>query len=181
MGHDPRLRAQAEQALQHVLAVGPDNPRMTAGTLTSLGFIRIEEQRWNEARALMLQAIDADPGYTLAHQNLSLLLVREGDAAGARTAAESALATATEPEDVANARLQLARLLEGSDDPADRARAVEHYRALLEAYPADPAGVRPRLDALLAAPGAAPEDAPAVAPEDAPPGAPPATAPPKEP
>ncbi len=146
MGKDARLRATAEKALMHVLSLKNDDER----AFYNLGFIRTEERRWNEARELFEKSLAVNPDYSRARQNLGMLLLKLGQKDEARADFQRIVASATDKEDLARARLQLAEMYELGTEAGDVERAIEQYEALLELYPADELGIRPSLEKLQA-------------------------------
>jgi tetratricopeptide (TPR) repeat protein len=127
-GPDPRLLANAEQALSVVLAVRPEDPR----SLMDLGFIRTEQRRFDEALELSRRALAIDAQYSPAHVTLGGLLLRSGRADEGLAEFERGLQTARGPEEELRARIELVRCLASRPAPADWRRALEEARPLLE-------------------------------------------------
>ncbi len=66
----PRARRAAELAVEHA----PDS----AEAHTSMGRIHWFDRKWSESEASLRHAIELNPGYAFAHQNLALVLVNQG-------------------------------------------------------------------------------------------------------
>jgi tetratricopeptide (TPR) repeat protein len=155
---DVRLRDQAEDALEHVLALRPDDAR----ALYNLGFVRARQSRLGEALELSQRAVELDPQLVPARVNLALLHAQLGQRAEAVAQLQLLARDATDPQDRLRAHAELARLLAEGEDRAEREAALLHARAALELAPDDPHGLLPlrsRLELELAPPAAAPEGA----------------------
>jgi len=141
---DPRLRDQAEKALDYVLSLRPEDAR----ALYNLGFVRAEQGRLDEALEISRRAVQADPALTAARLNLALLCLRQGRSDEAREQLEQVAAEADAPADRVRAHASLARMLAEDTDPAQRAAALGHAETALQLDPQDPCGLLPLAEKL---------------------------------
>jgi tetratricopeptide (TPR) repeat protein len=141
-GGDRRLLDNVLPALQHVLERAPRH----AKALNNLGYVCLEQKRWDEARAAFQSAVEADPEFAAARINLGTLLLHKGEVDAAVRELERALAVAATVEDQGRAHLQLGRAGEQLGTPGQLRAAIGHYRVVQELRPGDPL----RLDGLIA-------------------------------
>ncbi len=134
---DVRLRDQAEDALDHVLALAPDDARASY----NLGFVRARQGRLGEALELSQRAVQLAPELVPARVNLALLHAQLGQRAEAVAQLEVLARDATNPQDRVRARTELARLLSEEPGRAEHEAALAHARAALELAPHDPYGL----------------------------------------
>lgn len=81
-------REQAESAWRRTLAVlfvGTFSSNGVAVARGTLGALRLEQGKLDEAKRHLERALEADPGYAVPHANLALLAAKQGDAAAAES------------------------------------------------------------------------------------------------
>jgi tetratricopeptide (TPR) repeat protein len=81
-------REQAQGGWRRALAflfVGTFSSNGLAVAQATLGAVRLEQGRLDEAEAHLRRALEVDPDYAVPHANLALLAAMRGDAAGAQT------------------------------------------------------------------------------------------------
>jgi hypothetical protein len=113
-------RSDAEEDYKRSLGSDPDRPEV----LNNLGVLYLQQNRFDEAKALFAKAIVRSPSYARAHLNLAGAMWGLQDRTGALMEAREAVAL--DPSDV-SARLTLASFLlaEGlKSEAADQARRV---------------------------------------------------------
>jgi tetratricopeptide (TPR) repeat protein len=136
-------RARAVECYQRALAADPDRPEV----LNNLGVLSLEQNRFDEARALFIRAIAQSPAYARAHLNLAGALWGLGRRDEAL--AEARQAVTMDPTAV-TAHLTLASFLLAMNmraEAAEEARRVlalepgnEQARVFLKADPQAPVG-----------------------------------------
>jgi Flp pilus assembly protein TadD len=72
------------------LAVGLYSTNALAVARGTLGAVRLEQGRLDDARTHLERALELDPGYAVPHANLAVLLAQRGDAAGAEVERQKA-------------------------------------------------------------------------------------------
>jgi tetratricopeptide (TPR) repeat protein len=72
------------------LFVGTYSSNGVAVARGTLGALRLEQGKLEEAKRHLERALEADPGYAVPHANLALLAAKQGDAAAAETHREKA-------------------------------------------------------------------------------------------
>jgi len=157
LGNDARLLTQAEQALAHILSIDPVNAR----ALYNLGYVRIEQRRFDDALEMTVRSLDADPVFSPARLNYAKLLELRGELTQAISEYENVIATTQETAHRTRAHYQLIQLFNSSGDVNERARAVPHAKALIALEPQDPFRAQELIDeieAAVAASAAPPED-----------------------
>ncbi len=144
-------RKQADEHFERALKLAPKDPDI----LCDRGYSLYLQRRWAEAEACLRKALKEDPRHARGHNNLGLLLARQGDREGAlaefaragcdRADAQANLALITAME----GRLEEARELyaaasaakPGSAPAREGLRAAEVALASRLAPPADPLAV----------------------------------------
>lgn len=134
MSQDDRLLVEAERFLGHLLSFDPAHAR----SLFQMGFVRIEQRRFDEALELTVRSLDANPSYSPARLNYAVLLKMLGEEEQAVAEFERVIATTDEPAERVRAHYELALIFNASQDLAERARALPHLRALIAIEPHDP-------------------------------------------
>jgi tetratricopeptide (TPR) repeat protein len=146
MGGDPRLLAEAEKAVVHILSIDPEDAR----ALYNLGYIRIEQRRFDESIELTVRSLDADPDFAPARLNYAKLLQLRREYAQAVTEYERVIATAQKSSERARAHFELVQYFNSTSSLAERARALPHARALVVIEPSDPFEAQELIDELEA-------------------------------
>jgi tetratricopeptide (TPR) repeat protein len=153
LGGDARLLVEAERALSHILSIDPVNAR----ALYNLGYVRIEQRRFDDALELTVRSLDSDPTFAPARLNFAKLLELKGEQAQAIAEYEQVIATTDNTSHRARAHYQLIQLFNMNQDIGERARAIPHAKALIALEPQDPYGAQELIDELEAAMEAGPE------------------------
>ena len=96
--------AEAEQQLNNILKLAPNNP----AALNLLGTVRAQQGRLNEAENLLIRAARIDPTFVSVHMNLAFLYLLKNDPT--RTISELKEVVKLEPNNI-EANYKLARLL----------------------------------------------------------------------
>jgi tetratricopeptide (TPR) repeat protein len=146
LGSDARLLVEAERALSHILSIDPVNAR----ALYNLGFVRIEQRRFDDALEVTVRSLDADPGFSPARLNYAKLLELRGEHDQAVAEYETVIATTDSTSHRARAHYQLILLFNGMQDIQQRARAIPHAKAFIVLEPQDPYGAQELIDEIEA-------------------------------
>lgn len=141
MGRDPELASQAEAAFKGALRLQPDNLK----ALLNLAFLRSIEERYDEAIALLDEAVALDPEFATAHLNRGFIArqQRDLDLAVARFAAAAQFSE--DPVERARALYELAVTQEELGRAAEALAAYEQVVAL---QPDPPPEILERMDRL---------------------------------